>query len=154
MTPTDRRYANQASLRQEVSGYVGPKACSVPHCLTCNILRSARTPLLDQYAWYCDWGEERICPLFYARTVGAKLPNAWGLYDMHGNVIEWVQDWHAEYSSESQVDPAGSSVASRRMLRGGSFSSYAHRVRSAARDDVAPDECYRNFGARLVRQEL
>ncbi|MSR83584.1 MAG: formylglycine-generating enzyme family protein [Candidatus Latescibacteria bacterium] len=73
--------------------------------------------LLGNYAWYTvnawDAGEQ------YAHQAGGKLPNPWGLYDVHGNVWEWVQDRHGGYSSSSQTDPTGPASGARRVVRGG-----------------------------------
>jgi formylglycine-generating enzyme required for sulfatase activity len=93
---------------------------------------------LGQYAWYDKnaWniGEK------YAHRVGQKLPNRWGLYDMHGNVFEWCQDWRNTYGSEKVVsDPAGPAQGEYRVLRGGSFSLPTSNVRSADRYNVLPD---------------
>ena len=62
---------------------------------------------LTDYAWY--EGNASNVGEFYAHTVGTKLPNAWGLYDMHGNVAEWVQDWYwpGYYDFSPRVDPRG-----------------------------------------------
>ncbi len=90
---------------------------------------------LGQYAWYNKntWnvGEK------YAHRVGQKLPNPWGLYDMHGNVWEWCQDWYALYGNEKDIsDPMGPTQGRYRLLRGGSFTSQASLVRSAFRPNV------------------
>ena len=62
---------------------------------------------------------------------GTKLPNGWGLYDMHGNVWEWVQDkWDKDYyNSSPRIDPPGPTSGSRRVSRGGSFVDDAQYVR-------------------------
>ena len=83
-----------------------------------------------------------------------KLPNPWGLYDMHGNVKEWVQDLFAPYTSETQVDPQGPSAGgaySKRVQRGGSFNFNALYSRSARRFSEGPGRHIWDLGARLVR---
>jgi formylglycine-generating enzyme required for sulfatase activity len=105
---------------------------------------------LGQYAWYVknawDIGEE------YAHRVGQKLPNPWGLYDMHGNVWEWCQDWYGPYGSQKVVsDPVGPAQGEYRVLRGGSFAIQASNVRSANRNNVQPVARYSIGGFRAAR---
>ena len=84
-------------------------------------------------------------------AVGSYTPNAWGLYDMHGNVWEWCWDWYGSYPSRAQNDPDGASSGSGRVLRGGSWDHSAAYVRSAHRNNSTPT--VRNIfnGFRVVR---
>ncbi len=82
--------------------------------------------------------------------VGTFPPNAWGLYDMHGNVWEWCQDWYGDYPSDAVIDPAGTSSGLIRFLRGGSWYDYAHDCRSANRYGNSPDNRDNYLGFRLV----
>jgi len=83
-------------------------------------------------------------------AVGTYAPNAWGLYDMHGNVWEWCLDWFAD-AMEGGDDPDGAVSGSLRVRRGGSWYSTASACRSAYRDYVDPSLRSINFGFRLVR---
>jgi len=77
------------------------------------------------------------------RPVKQKAPNAWGIYDMLGNVWEWCSDWYVEYPTGSVTDPRGPSSGSSRVLRGGSWFDVASGARSAFRLWVDPG--YRSF---------
>lgn len=70
--------------------------------------------------------------------VGQLNPNAWGLYDIHGNVGEWCSDWYGEYPAGAANDPTGPSEGSFRVYRGGSWLLGAHLCRSASRGWSAP----------------
>lgn len=87
--------------------------------------------------------------------VSQKTPNAWGLYDMHGNVMEWCNDWHDEnyYESSPYADPTGPTSGFGRVLRGGSWGNYASECRSAFRGGSTPDGSSNSFiGFRVVRR--
>lgn len=71
-------------------------------------------------------------------SVGSFPPNAWGLYDMHGNLFEWCQDWYGEYPKDDVVDPQGPNSGERRVLRGGAFLVPAACCRSAYRYQETP----------------
>jgi formylglycine-generating enzyme required for sulfatase activity len=83
---------------------------------------------LEEYAWTNANSGGRAHP------VGEKKPNAWGLYDMHGNLWEFCQDWYAaSYGRQGEVDPEGPNTGEMRVLRGGSWDDKPQNVRAADR---------------------
>ncbi len=103
---------------------------------------------LGEFAWYKDNSKKRTHP------VAQKEPNPWGLYDMHGNVFEWVEDdWHASYKGTPTdgsawiYEPRGSS----RVMRGGSWDFDARFCQSAARNGVVPGNRDGIIGFRVAR---
>ena len=91
--------------------------------------------------------------LYREQTTPVKTfePNAWGLYDMHGNVCEWVQDWFGEYPEGEETDPQGPATGADRVLRGGGWCNLARFARSAYRGRFSPDVRGINLGFRLVK---
>ena len=100
---------------------------------------------LRDYAWYTSNSDNET------HSVGQKNPNQWGLYDMHGNVWEWCQDWYGNYSSGSQMNPKGADTGSSRVLRSGSCFDDASSCRSASRGIYVPSFGNNLLGLRLVR---
>ena len=84
-------------------------------------------------------------------AVGSYKPNAFGLYDMHGNVFEWCENWKAEYPEGSATDPKGPAMGEHRVLRGGAFYSIKSSVCSSFRNSDNPILRFNNVGLRLAR---
>jgi formylglycine-generating enzyme required for sulfatase activity len=133
------------------------------------ILGDNNAPLLDAIAWYggnsgvgfeldngsdsSDWPEKQY-PHERAgtRPVGLKKPNAWSLYDMLGNVLEWCADGWRRYELKSVTDPVGPiKPGAERVLRGGAWDFDARYVRSASRHAFDPGYRYEGIGFRCAR---
>ncbi|MEC7983570.1 MAG: formylglycine-generating enzyme family protein [Myxococcota bacterium] len=102
------------------------------------------TPLVD-LAWYCANADAQTHP------VAEKLPNDFGLYDIRGNVWEWVNDRYGFYSDyDYNEDPTGSSLGDHRILRGGRWGNEPYALRAAKRIHLSPDYKDGNFGFRIA----
>ena len=103
---------------------------------------------LARTAWFAANSEGCIHP------VATKASNAWGLFDMHGNIFEWCDDWDGPYTGDDVVDPRGPSVGQNRSLRGGCFKCPPRYCRSANRYSTLPERRSPNIGFRLVAERV
>jgi len=109
---------------------------------------------LGLYAWWGGMIDDGNCQSEkYAHPVSVKKPNPWGLYDMHGNVLEWCIDWFDRdyYNASTKSDPTGPVSGSCRVYRGGSWIGSARGCRSASRDWNWPDQRDCDLGFRVCR---
>jgi len=104
-------------------------------------------------AWFPDteYGEQEPP---HSLAVGGTPPNGWGLYDMHGNVEEWTNDWYGPYQAGEQTDPVGRTAGEFRVTRGGSHSTQVYYLRSANRMGTLPGDKSWVIGFRVVIGEM
>jgi sulfatase modifying factor 1 len=111
-----------------------------------SVVGNEADPALEPIAWY---SANSMDPENRGhRDVGGKIPNAWGLYDMHGNVYEWVLDWYGNYESE-ETDPVGSTIPMFRVFRGGSWFDLAKDCAASSRKNNEPTHKSQDLGFRL-----
>jgi formylglycine-generating enzyme required for sulfatase activity len=101
---------------------------------------------LNDIAWHYDNAG------FVSHEVGQKAANAFGLYDMLGNVFQWVADWYGNYAWGEQSNPAGPPSGQLKVLRGGSWDNLAKVARASYRGTGAPDDRNYNFGIRCAEE--
>jgi formylglycine-generating enzyme required for sulfatase activity len=102
------------------------------------------------YAWFFSHrGMKKV-----AHPVGEKKPNAWGLYDIYGNLIEWCQDWYDKgyYKKSPDRDPKGPASGRWRVVRGGSFKEFLRKCCSVYRNAFGETDAFNSIGFRLVKE--
>jgi formylglycine-generating enzyme required for sulfatase activity len=129
------------------------------------ILGKRNAPALNGIAWYggnscVDYSKGRDCSQWQQtqttctvcgpHEAGLKDPNAWGLFDMLGNVYEWCQDYFGEYPTNALTNPTGPVNGTRRIARGGAWDYHAKNCRSANRNHFTPQSRHDYLGFRLV----
>jgi formylglycine-generating enzyme required for sulfatase activity len=152
--PTEAEWEYAARAGTTTAVYAGPL----------RIVEEERSAVLDRIAWYVgnctleDATQPRATKSGRGRgicrphPVRLKRPNAWGLYDMLGNVGEWCHDWTAPYPASAAIDPAGPETGDYRAMRGGSYVDFVSGVRAAARSSLLrPEYSFDENGMRPVR---
>ena len=126
------------------TGYRLPTEAEWEYACRAGVNRSRYGPI-NSIAWYSENSQNKTHP------VGTKDPNPWNVYDMLGNVFEWVQDWYSRYAPNRQIDPDGGVGGSYRVFRGGSWNDVARFVRAGYRGIAESGRRSYGLGFRICR---
>jgi len=146
----DTAYGNTnwtVTLNKNANGYRLPTEAEWEYACRAGTTTAFNTGnnMSDNACWYRVNSDEKTHP------VGQKSPNAWGLYDMHGNVCEWCWDWLGDYPSGAQTDPLGALTGYVRAVRGSGWYNTPKYLRSAYRGEGVPVDRGGDTGLRVVR---
>ena len=146
--PTEAEWEYAARAASSMDFFWGKNAASYP----ATAVDSAECDLHMVWAGN-SWELSSDNPAFGTHRVASRSPNAWGLYDMHGNVWEWCHDWYdAQYYSNSPgTDPYGPDSGDWHSLRGGSWGNDTEHLRVSNRQFVVPDYLFNFIGFRVAR---
>jgi formylglycine-generating enzyme required for sulfatase activity len=148
LTPAYTVNGTNVTWKQDANGYRLPTEAEWEYACRAG----TQTPFysgtsVDEVGWHSGNSEGRTHP------VGEKQPNSWGLYDMHGNVLEWCWDWLGNYPAEEQTGPQASSSKESRVYRGGCWRFTALQTRSAFRFGNKPFLQSHLVGFRIARSD-
>ena len=117
-----------------------------------NLLKTMRDPNMAEVGRYYSNRNDGNGGFTEHTKVGSYKPNAWGIYDMHGNISEWCLDWWGSntFSEIPETNPVGVHHGTTRVMRGGSWIDYAQYCRSGIRRDANPETGYHYFGFRVI----
>ena len=146
LTPVYTINGNNVAWNNEANGYRLPTEAEWEYACR----SGTQTPYysgtsINDTGWYTGNSDGKTHP------VGEKQPNSFGLYDMHGNVLEWCWDWLGKYTAETQSNPRGASTGNERVYRGGSWRFEANQTRSAFRFGNHPNIKTFFLGFRVAR---
>ena len=116
------------------------------------ILDGGATPFLSDFAWHCGNNDVQGYP-YGSKEVGLKAPNAFGIYDLHGNLAEWTADSNACVFPVSSITPYCSVTGTERITRGGFWTSTPIATQVSVRESSLPEERSPFVGLRLVREQ-